>query len=298
MTVAVLFGLLGGYGLVRVVRAALGIPVPSIVPRSVRLREVAVRVGVALGAAAVAAGLTSWPAAAPLAAAAAVALPRLYAGWRQEQRRKAQVPAIATWVEMLRDALAAAAGIETAIRATAGANDGPQPPAAIAAEVRTLVARIDGGWASLEDALRAFADDVDDPDADMAIAALILAINHQAGKLVEQLTAIATTMREGLNGRERIATGVDRGRWQAVILVGFLTLGLVFEAVYSRTYLSAYGTAQGQVVLGVAGGLFLIGGVWLMRMARPFRPPRLLTPLDVDEVVDAPPAVHGTGATA
>ena len=59
MTVAALVGLLGGYGLVRLLRAALGEPIPSPLPRSVRLREVAVRGGAALAAAAVAAGLTT-----------------------------------------------------------------------------------------------------------------------------------------------------------------------------------------------------------------------------------------------
>jgi len=297
VTVAALVGLLGGYGLVRLLRAALGEPIPSPLPRSVRLREVAVRGGAALAAAAVAAGLTTSPAVALLVAAAAIVLPRLYTGWRRERRREAQLPALVTWVEMLRDVLAAAAGIETAIRATAGGGDGPQPPEAIADEVRTLVARLDSAQMRLDDALCAFADDIDDADADEVIGELILASRHHAGKLVEQLTRIAEGMREWLNARERITTGLDRIRTQVVLLFGFLGLGLLFEAVFQRSYLSSFSTSQGQVVLGVACGLFIGGGAWLVRMARRFRPPRLLTPRALLELVDRPPVAVVTGAT-
>jgi len=287
VTVAILCGLVGGYGLVRLLNGFLGRPRRHGLGRQLPVRAVAVRGGGALVAAAAAAGLTTWPVAAPLAAAGAVVAPRLYARWQRDRRREAQVPAILAWDEMLRDAIAAGAGIETAIRATARGEGGLEPPAAIAAELSVLVARLDDATA-LDLALRLFADDVDDAHADMVVAALLLAIKNQAGKLVEQLTAIADALRDELNGREAIATERSRVRTQLVIISLAICAGLGFYAVYLRSYLRPYGTVQGQIVLLVIGVLFAIGAAWLARLARPFRPPRLLTPLAIAELLSNP----------
>lgn len=286
MTVAILCGLVGGYGLVRLLNGFLGRPPRHELGRHLPVRAVAARGGVALVAAAAAAGLTTWPVAAPLAAAGAVAAPRLYARWQRDQRREAQVPAVLAWDEMLRDAIAAGAGIETAIRATAHGEGGLEPPVAIAAELSVLVTRLDDGIA-LDLALRLFADDVDDAHADMVVAALLLAIKNQAGKLVEQLTAIADALRDEVNGREAIATERSRVRTQLVIIGLAICAGLGFYAVYLRSYLRPYGTVQGQIVLLVIGVLFAIGAAWLAHLARPFRPPRLLTPVAMAERLGA-----------
>jgi len=286
MTVAILGGLMGGYGLVRLLNGFLGRSRRATFPYDVRLRDIAVRGGVALVAASAAAGLTTWPVAAPLAAVVALAMPHLYTGWQRDQRREAQVPGVLAWDEMLRDAIAAGAGIETAIRATARGEGGLEPPAAIAGELSVLVARLDDGTA-LDLALRLFADDVDDAHADMVVAALLLAVKNQAGKLVEQLTAIADALRDEVNGREAIATERSRVRTQLVIIFLAICAGLGFYAVYLRSYLRPYGTVQGQIVLLVIGVLFAIGAAWLAHLARPFRPPRLLTPVAMAERLGA-----------
>ena len=89
-----------------------------------------------VGAAVLVGALTGWPVAAVLAGAAVFALPSLLRGGRDRARRVARTEAIAGWAEMLRDTLAAAAGLEQAIVATAEVS-----PAPIRSEVTDLAAR-------------------------------------------------------------------------------------------------------------------------------------------------------------
>ena len=90
-----------------------------------------IRVAGALAAAAAAGLLTRWPVGAVLAGAATWLLPRVLGADRHHQQAMARTDAVASWAEMLRDNLAAAAGLEQAI--LAAADVAPQP---IAAEVR------------------------------------------------------------------------------------------------------------------------------------------------------------------
>ena len=60
----------------------------------------------------------------------------------------------------------------------------------VAEEISTLVARLNNRWDS-RDALRRFADDLDSPDADAVIAALILASNRGANGASVTLQALA-----------------------------------------------------------------------------------------------------------
>ena len=64
------------------------------------------------------------------------ALPRVLGRDPEHARRVARIEAVATWTEMLRDTLSAAAGLEQAILATA-----PLAPVAIRGEITELAAR-------------------------------------------------------------------------------------------------------------------------------------------------------------
>ena len=102
--------------------------------------------------------LTQWPVAALIAAVAVALAPRLASSGQEHRREIALAEAIAGWAEMVRDTIAAAAGLEQAIAAT-----GSIAPAPMAGPVARLAQRID--FEPLPAALRQFADEVDHPPA-------------------------------------------------------------------------------------------------------------------------------------
>lgn len=112
-------------------------------------------------------------------------LPRILGSSPAERDRTARIEGIAGWTEMLRDTLAAAAGLEQTILATALA-----APKAIRSQIADLAARLERGE-SLPTALRHLADDLADPTADLVIAALTLASEHQARQLASLLGELA-----------------------------------------------------------------------------------------------------------
>ncbi|MBC9718013.1 type II secretion system F family protein [Streptomyces sp. TRM66268-LWL] len=214
------------------------------------------------GAVAVTVGIvTGWPVAALLTFTGVLTLPRLLGGDRQAAARTERLEAIATWTEMLRDTLSAAAGLEQAILATV-----PVAPPALKVPAEALAARIEDG-APLADALRAFADEVDDPVADMAVAALVMAAERQARQLAPLLGALAQSTREQVVMRLRTEAGRARVR-TSVRVITATTLGLAAGlVVLNRPYLGPYGTGLGQLVLGLVGALFGVGLWWLAKIA-------------------------------
>ncbi|MBV9381884.1 MAG: type II secretion protein F, partial [Streptosporangiaceae bacterium] len=79
----------------------------------------ALRIGLAVAVGVLAGVATGWVVGAVLAGLAVWALPRVLGRDPEQARRVARIEAIATWTEMLRDTLSAAAGLEQAILATA-----------------------------------------------------------------------------------------------------------------------------------------------------------------------------------
>jgi Flp pilus assembly protein TadB len=180
-----------------------------------------------------------------------------------------RIEAVAGWSEMLRDTMAGAAGLEQAIVATATV-----APLPIRAEVATLAVRLE--TERLAPALRAFADEVADPTCDLVVAALVLAAEHQAQRLGELLGSLAQAARDQGTMRLRVEAGRARTRTSIKVIVGAtggLALGL---AVLNRGYLAPYGSALGQFVLLLVGGLFAASFVWLSKMTRAAEPERFL----------------------
>ncbi|WTW98228.1 type II secretion system F family protein [Streptomycetaceae bacterium NBC_01309] len=227
--------------------------------------------------------LTGWPVAAVLSGLAAFAVPALVRPDRAARARTERIEAVAVWAEMLRDTLAAAAGLQQAIRATA-----PIAPPALEVEIRALAARVERGE-RLPEALRAFADDVDDPLADLVVAALLLAAERQAGQLADLLGSLAHTTREQVT--VRLKAGAERARVKtSVRVVVVVTLAMGFGLLlFDRAYLAPYGTAGGQLVLACVGALFALAFWWLSRLAADRPTPRILrrtphTPADTGPV--------------
>ncbi len=241
--------------------------------RSARL-AVAVGTGVLVGA------VTGWPVGAVLAAAGGFALPGLWSGGRERTQALARIEAVAGWAEMLRDTMAGAAGIEQAIAATA-----PVAPLPLRTDVVTLAARLESGE-RLGPALRAFADDIADPTADLVVAALVLAAEHQARRLGDLLGTLAAAAREQATMRLRVEAGRARTRTSVRVVVGATLSLAVGLAVLNRGYLTPYDSPLGQLVLALVGVLFAGAFAWLARMARPARTQRIIA-----QPVPAPEAV-------
>lgn len=280
---AAVAGLLGaglGLGLVLVVTGMRRTHAPAW-PRWRHLTETARiagpagrrRAAGAVVAAAVVAVVTRWPVGTLLAAVAALWLPGIADPDRDHHRQVAQIEAIASWAESLRDTLAAAAGLEQALLATQ-----PVAPEPIRDQVTALAVRVRQGE-RLPAALRAFAADLADPTGDLVVAALLLAAQQQASDLGQLLGNLAETARAHAGMRMRIAAGRARVRTAVRIIIAATTALVLGLLVFSRAFLQPYDSAAGQIVLAAVGGLFA-GAFWLLRkIARFGEPQRFLTQL-------------------
>lgn len=239
--------------------------------QSAAVRYRPLRIGLALAAGVLAGMATGWIVGAVLAGLAVWALPRILGRDSQHTRRVARIEAIATWTEMLRDTLSAAAGLEQAILAAA-----PLAPPAIREEITQLAARIENGK-RLARSLRHLADDLADPTGDLVIAALVLAAEQQASHLADLLGSLAHAAREQASMRMRVEAGRARTRTSVRVIVG-TTLGFAMLVVLlNRAYLAAFDTVTGQIVLLGIGLLFGLGFAWLARIAGVADPDRFLT---------------------
>jgi tight adherence protein B len=232
--------------------------------RSWRRAGLAVASGVLIGV------VTGWVVGAVLAGIAAWALPRVLGRDPEHARRVTRIEAIATWTEMLRDTLSAAAGLEQAILATA-----PLAPPAIRGELADTAARIENGD-RLASALRRLADKLADPTGDLVIAALVLAAQQQARQLGDLLGSLAHAAREQASMRMRIEAGRARNRTSVRVIVGTTLAFAVAVVLLNSDYVSAYDSTTGQLVLLGIGGLFALGFTWLMRIATVTDPDRFL----------------------
>jgi hypothetical protein len=236
---------------------------------SVAWNTVLWRGGIVTAAGVVAWGLTGWPAMLVLGGGVAWCVPLLVGARRRREAVLARTDALATWAEMLRDTMAAQAGLREAIALSAAV-----APTAIRADVQALAVRCERE--SVPAALRRFAVDVADPMADLIVAALVIAAERQARNLAELLGHIAASAREQAAMRIRVETGRARtyatAKWMVILTAGLAVVLLVLGG----SFMAPYDSAGGQVALIVIGALFA-GAVWgLVQLARPAVAPRLL----------------------
>ena len=106
----------------------------------------------------------------------------------------------------------------------------------------------------MDQALSAFAAELDDPSADLVIAALMLSATRRGDRLGEVLTGLTTAAREELEMRRKISAGrVELRRGVQIVVVVTIAIG-VFLVVFSGAYIAPYGTPAGQVALAVVVG--------------------------------------------
>lgn len=230
-------------------------------PQSVS-RQTWIRLAGCLAVAAVVGAATRWPVGAALAALAAWTLPALLGGDQANTQALARTEAVASWAEMLRDNLGAAAGLEQAIIAAAQV-----PPAAIAHEVTTLAADIRAGT-GFATALANFRAALNDPIGDLVVRALSQAAHRQGSRLTDLLSELAELARKRAAVRLRVAAGRARVRTSARVITATTMVFAAGLVVLNRKYLAPYDDATGQLVLLLVGGCFAAGFAGLTHLGR------------------------------
>ncbi|MTB89261.1 type II secretion system F family protein [Aeromicrobium senzhongii] len=214
--------------------------------------------------------LTSWPVLAVAVGLLVWFSPMLFGGLASEKRAMSRLEGLAAWTESLRDTIAGAVGLEQAIPATAYAASPAIQPALIRLTDRLRVRT------NLSTALQGFADDIDDPSADLIVATLILNARLRGPGLREVLTSLAKSARSDLDMRRRIAASRSSTRRSVQIVIGVTVAFVLGLAIFNRSYVEPYSTPIGQLVLLVVIGLFGAGFIWMRRLSEFEMPERFL----------------------
>jgi len=179
--------------------------------------------------------------------------------------------ALAAWVENVRDVLQSGNQPVGAIGATT-----ETCPPSIRPHVRSLFARLSAGQPA-EVAFRRFADDMDEPLADLVAVGLLIAVSRGA-ETEDVLSALAAQARHQADRRrivEAERAPMRREVWMVSLVMCVLLAGVF---VFARSsYLDAYDGASGQFFLAsvlIGYGALL---VWVGRLASFPQPSRFLT---------------------
>jgi tight adherence protein B len=233
--------------------------------------DIAARLGLAAAGALVLGLATRWPVAALGGGVMGYFAKQLLAPKAARHVSIERTEAIAAWTEQLRDTMAAAAGLQQAIVATA-----PLAPGPIRAEVAR--AAKDALRRPLVAVLLRLAEELADPTADLVVTALVLAASGEAQDLGEVLSAIAASARDDAVMRRFVDASRARTRTAVRTITAVALLTLVGLLLVGHGYLRPYQSAGGQVVLGVVLGCYGAGVALLHRMGREKGPERILSP--------------------
>lgn len=195
-------------------------------------------------------------------------------GWQRRDRAGdveiARLDALASWIENVRDVLMAGEQPVGAIASTVGAC-----PPIIRPHIRRLAAGL--GRQDPDVVFRRFADDLDDPLADLVAAGLAIAIRRGA-RTVPVLTALAEQARQQVDRRRLIEAERAPTRREVQALTLIMSTLVVLLLVFGRSeYLDAYDTTGGQLFLGFALAGYAALIVRVQKLAAFPRPSRFLT---------------------
>lgn len=222
---------------------------------------------------------------------AGVGVALLALGWRSlggatsERRAMARLEGLAAWTESLRDTIAGAVGLEQAIPSSlrAAAPSLHEPLARLVDRLHTRM--------PMPEALRRFADDLDDPGADLIIAALIINARLRGPGLRDLLGGLSGSVREELDMRRKINADRRSTRRSVQIVVLVAVAVALLLGVFNHSYVQVYDGALGQAVLVVVAALYAAGFFWLRKLARFDVPERLLADPAAGLAADAPETV-------
>ncbi|MFF5307580.1 type II secretion system F family protein [Streptomyces sp. NPDC013161] len=179
------------------------------------------------------------------------------------QERIGQLEALNEWTQRLAGLLRLGMGLEQAmITSRRGA------PEELAGQIVNLSDRLRLGWRP-EEALRAFADELDDITADKVAAALILSAGDRGPGLAQGLEDLADTVRDEVAGKRKVEA--DRAKSRTTVRwMTLITLGIVVAGFFVPSFTRPYNTLLGQLILAFLTAGF-IATLALMRSLGTFR---------------------------
>jgi len=246
---------------------AAGIP-PARMLAARRITAARRRIALALPAGLVMLAFTHWPVAALAAAAAVIFVPKVTAV-RAARQRTGRLEGLEQWTRRLSDMLTASRGLEEALEVSART-----APAAIAGPVTALSRRLSARIGT-EEALRAFAAELDDPAGDRIAAALIIATSQRGGAAGGVLSALAGILARDIAARREIEAERAQHRTTLRWIIAFIA-GFTVFAIVNRSYSAPYGSVAGQIVLALVASLYAAGLGWLHRLGTIPGPGRFL----------------------
>lgn len=221
-----------------------------------------------LGAGVLVATLTGWVVAVLVAPAAIAGLPVLLSG-PPAGKEVARLEAMEEWIRSLSGVLTAGAGLEQAL--TASLRSAPAP---VRPEVTRLVGRLRARW-DTQAAIRALADDLDDPTGDLIAANLLLGARRRGAGLATVLDALAESVADDVRARRDIEADRAKPRSNAR-LITLITVGVLGFLGLSGDYIAPYGSPFGQVLLTVLLTGYGATLWWMRHMARGRALPRFI----------------------
>ncbi len=212
--------------------------------------------------------VTGWVLATVAVPVAAVGLPMLLSSGSAASRI-ARLEAMEEWTRSLSGVLTVGVGLEQALVATLRST-----PAAISPEVTRLVARLRARWGT-EDALRAFADELDDSTGDLIAANLILGARRRGSGLASVLEGLAESVAADVRARRQVEA--DRAKPRATARwVTLISAGVLMILAVSGTYVAPYRSPLGQVILVGLLSAYVATLIWMKKMAMGRALPRFL----------------------
>lgn len=184
---------------------------------------------------------------------------------------------LASWARVVADRLSSGAAV-TLEQAIAQACQ--EPPDAIAGPAKKLGARVSSqasAWGT-ENALRAFADDLDDHHCDRVVGALIL--RHRSGGkgLKGVMASLVESVDRTVSREDELLSDNNSARNDARIIASLVLVMIIVMMIMQGSPMQTYATPTGQLYLLPPAALIMLG-LWRMKvLSRPETPPRILTP--------------------
>ncbi|MGL5858791.1 MAG: type II secretion system F family protein [Angustibacter sp.] len=203
--------------------------------------------------------LTGWIIAIPLLPAVAAGLPVLLSA-PSSATRIDRPEAMGEWTQSLSSTLTAGVGLDQALISSLRST-----PEAIRPEVTRLASRLRARW-STEQALRVFADELNDATGDLIVGSLILAARRRGGGVASVLEAAAESAAADVAARREIEADYAKPRTTAR-WVTLITISVIAVLALTGDYVRPYGTPTGQVLLLLLLGLYVATLVWMRKMS-------------------------------
>ena len=212
--------------------------------------------------------LTGWVIAIVLIPAAIIGLSWLLSSGDATARIE-RLEAMEEWTRSLAGVLTVGVGLEQAIVATLRS-----APKEIEPEVNLLGARLRARWPTA-DALRAFADDLDDSTGDLLAANLLLGAQRRGAGLASVLESVAVAVGEDVRARRMVEA--DRAKPRATARwVTIITLGVLFVMFFFTNMFEPYRSGIGQLILSLLLAAYVGALIWMKSMAKGKKLPRFI----------------------